>query len=246
VPRPLVIFGVAFVSTLLGSMSGGSASLLTTPSWLALGFPLATAVGADKIAGTVWTLFGAANYLERRSVDGRLVAGMIVSGVIGAAVGTRITTMVDPGPLKRVVGALILGAVGLVVARPRVGTAEGPPRLSRRTVSVAAFPFGVYEGLLGSGNSIAVSLLIATGRGVDLLTALGHYYLVAAAWCGFAAAAYWAAGAQRLELALPATAGAIAGGYLGSRIGSRRGLGFVRAVFVVAGVALGVKLLGGW
>jgi uncharacterized membrane protein YfcA len=246
VPRPLVIFGIAFVSTLIGAMSGGSASLLMTPSWLALGFPLATAVAADKVAGTVWTLVGAANYLERRTLDRRLIAGMIVVGVVGAAVGTRITMLVDPGPLKRVVGALILGAVLLVVARPRVGTGNHPPRLSRRAMSVAAFPFGVYEGLLGSGNSIAVSLLVSAGRGVDLLTALGHYYLVAAAWCGFAAAAYWAAGAQRLELAVPATAGAIAGGYLGSRIGSRRGLGFVRALFVVAGIVLGVKLLLGW
>jgi uncharacterized membrane protein YfcA len=246
VPRPLLIFGIAFVSTLVGSMSGGSSSLLMTPSWLALGFPLATAVGADKIAGTAWTLFGAANYLRHRPVDGRLLGGMIVSGVLGAAIGTRITLVVDPTWLKRVVGGLILGAVLLVAARPRLGAREGPPRLSRSAMSVAAFPFGIYEGLLGSGNSIAVTVLISVGRGVDLLTALGHYYLVAAAWCGFAAAVYWAAGAQRLELAVPATAGAIIGGYLGSRIGSRQGVGFVRAIFVIAGVVLGIKLLGGW
>jgi uncharacterized membrane protein YfcA len=35
----------------------------------------------------------------------------------------------------------------------------------------------------------------------------------------------------------------MAGGYLGSRIGSRQGVGFVRVVFVLAGLGLGLKLL---
>jgi uncharacterized membrane protein YfcA len=239
------VFGVAFASTLLGSMSGGSSSLLTTPSWLALGFPLPTAVGADKIAGTVWTLLGARNYLRDRAVDAKLVAGMIAVGVVGAFFGTLVTTAVDPAVLRRVVGGLIVGAVILVLARPAVGRVERPARLSRAAMSAAALPFGFYEGLLGSGNSIAMTLLLAGGRGFDLLSALGHYYLIAAAWCGFAAAAYFFHGDQRAALAVPAALGAMAGGYLGSRIGSRQGVGFVRVVFVLAGLGLGLKLLMG-
>jgi uncharacterized membrane protein YfcA len=57
---------------------------------------------------------------------------------------------------------------------------------------------------------------------------------------------YWAHGDQRLALALPATLGALGGGYLGSRIGSRRGVGFLRVVFVLVGVLLGTKLMLGW
>ena len=47
----------------------GEASAITTPAWLALGVPLPAAVATDKLAGAVWTLFGARNYLRRRIVD---------------------------------------------------------------------------------------------------------------------------------------------------------------------------------
>jgi uncharacterized protein len=244
--QPALVFGIAFGSTLLSSMTGGSSSLLTTPSWLALGFPLPTAVGADKVAGTMWTLLGARNYLGAKPPDRRLIGGMIGVGVVGAYLGTLVTSSVDPAPLKRIVGGFILLAVLLVVLRPGVGTVARPPRVSRATMHAAAFPLGFYEGLLGSGNSIAVTLLLAGGRGLDLRAALGHYYLIAAAWCGFAATAYFLHGDQRLGLALPATLGAMAGGYLGSRVGSRRSVGFLRHLFVLAGVVLGTKLLLGY
>ena len=226
-------------------MSGGSSSLLTIPSWLALGFPLPVAVGADKVAGTAWTLLGARNYLAAKPIDLRLIAGMVIVGVVGAYLGTRVTTSVDPAILTRLVGGFILLAVLAVAWRPQIGSEQRPARFSRGWMNAAALPLGFYEGLLGSGNSIAVTLLLVTGRGFDLLSALGHYYAIAAAWGGFAAAAYYFHGDQRLVLAVPAALGAMGGGYLGSRIGSRRGLKFVRVVFILAGLVLGMKLVAG-
>jgi uncharacterized protein len=242
-PRALVIAAIAFTGTMLGSLSGGSTSLLTTPSWVALGFPLPAAIGADKIAGAFWTLLGSRNYLRRSAPDRRLALGMVIFGLGGVVLGTLATANLPPGPLQRVVGGIIVAVVIVVALRPRLGVEAGPPRLSRRATVAASVPFGFYEGLLGSGNSIFVTLLLAGGRGLDLPRALGHYYLVASAWCAVAAISYAAQGFFEPRLAVPATLGAIAGGYLGSRIGARRGAPFVKVVFVLAGVILGGKLL---
>lgn len=244
--RPTLVFAIAFASTMLGSVSGGSSSLLTTPAWLALGYPLPIAVASDKLAGALWTVVGARNYLRDRTVDRGLVLGLAAAGIGGAYVGVRATMALDPALLARVVGAIIIVVVLLVAARPRFGTRTGPERLRRRSVIVAALPLGFYEGLLGSGNSIFTSLLLVGGRGFDLLQALGHYYLIASVWCGFSAAVYWSRGFFEPALALPAAAGAIAGGYLGSKVGNRYGVRVVRGIFVVAGLVLGSKLLLGW
>jgi len=241
--RAALIFVIAFVATLLGSMSGGSSSILMTPSWVALGFPLPVAVAADKAAGAVWTLLGSRNYLRGRPIDRPLLGAMVAVGIVGAFFGTRVMGSVRPDLLKRVVGGLILLMVGVVTLRPHIGAAAAPPRLGRGVVAAAALPLGFYEGLLGSGNSILASLLFSVGRGFDLLASLGHYYILAAAWCAFAAAAYWSQGHMDLTLAAPVTLGALGGGYLGSRIASARGVGFVRGIFVVAGVILALKLL---
>src|SRR5439155_14041666 len=129
--RFLLVFLIAFGATLLGSLSGGSVSLLTTPSWLALGVPLPTAVACDKVAGAFWTALGSRNYLRHRDVDWRMLLGMGAIGLAGAWLGTRVTVSVDPVRLKRVVGALILLAVLAVAIQPQLGLAPRPPRVSR-------------------------------------------------------------------------------------------------------------------
>ncbi|NOT10075.1 MAG: sulfite exporter TauE/SafE family protein [Gemmatimonadales bacterium] len=244
--KPLLVLGIAFGASLLGSMSGGSSSALTTPAWLAMGVPLPTAVATDKVAGALWTLLGARNCLRRRTVDWPLIVGMAALGLAGAWFGTDITVRLDPEVLKRGVGAAILMLIAVMLARPVLGREPGPARLSRPVVAAAAVPLGLYEGMLGSGNSLIATLLFCTGRGYDLIAALGHYYLLAFAWCALAAAAYISRGYYDVALMIPATIGSCAGGFLGSRIASERGTAFVRGLFVLSGTALGVKLLMGW
>lgn len=241
--RELLVLLIAFGAALLGSMSGGSASALTTPAWLAMGVPLPTAVATDKLAGACWTLLGARNFLARRSVDWRLLAGMTVLGLAGAWFGALVTVKLDPELLKRVVGGAILLLVVVLLLRPRLGAMPGPVRLSRPATGIFALPLGFYEGMLGAGNSLVATLLLCWGRGHDLIGALGHYYVLAFSWCALAAASYIGHGYADVALMVPATAGSCAGGYLGSRIASERGTGFVRGLFVVVGSALGLKLL---
>lgn len=241
--RELLVLFIAFGAALLGSMSGGSASALTTPAWLAMGVPLPTAVATDKLAGACWTLLGARNFLARRSVDWRLLAGMTVLGLVGAWFGALVTVKLDPELLKRVVGGAILLLVVVLLLRPRLGAKAGPARLSRPATGIFALPLGFYEGMLGAGNSLVATLLLCWGRGHDLIGALGHYYVLAFSWCALAAASYIGHGYADVALMVPATAGSCAGGYLGSRIASERGTGFVRGLFVVVGSALGLKLL---
>ena len=87
---------IAFGAALLGGMSGGSASAITTPAWLAMGVPLPTAVATDKLAGACWTLLGARNFLRDRPVDWPLIGGMTALGLLGAWFGIRVTLGVDP------------------------------------------------------------------------------------------------------------------------------------------------------
>jgi uncharacterized membrane protein YfcA len=243
VTRALLVLGIAFLAALLGGVSGGSASAITTPAWLALGVPLPTAVATDKLAGACWTLLGARNYLRHREIDCPLLLGMGLLGLAGAWFGTLATVRLDPALLKPVVGGIILVLLAAMLLRPLLGVEPGTPRLGRRAVVAAALPMGFYEGLLGSGNSLVATLLFCWGRGYDLLRALGHYYVLAFAWCALAAVSYLARGFGDAALMLPATFGSCAGGYLGSHLASRQGSGFVRGLFVLVGAVLGVKLL---
>ncbi len=239
---PPLVIAIAFGASLLAALSGGSSSMITTPAWVALGASLPVAVAADKIAGTFWTLAAARAYLTRQVVDRPLLLLMGLAGVAGAAAGAFLATTVNEGILRRGAGALLLGALALTL-RPRPAPAGEPRTAGSAGPAVFGFPLGVSEGLLGSGNAILTSAVLMRSRGWELLTALGHYYALAAAWCALAAVVYLARGAFDPLLALYATIGSVAGGFLGARLGRTRGSAFLKPFFIVAGVVLAGRLL---
>jgi uncharacterized membrane protein YfcA len=237
------VFAIAFGATLVASMSGGSASLVTTPAWLFLGVPLPVAIGSDKVAGAFWTLPTARNYLRGRAPDWRLLVPMGVLGLAGAFAGTRVAVGMDPRVLRPAVGAMLLGLVAVAAFARPVGREECPPRMGRGWAALLGVPLGFYEGLLGSGNNVVTSFALCGTRGMGLLRALGHYYVLAFAWCTFAAAVYARGGWFDARLAVPSVLGSVVGGYAGSALGSRAGHRLVRLLFLATGAAFGLRLL---
>ena len=242
----LLVFSVAFLASLLSSMSGAGAAMLTTPVWLFLGYPLPVAIASNQLNGAAWTLIAARNYLKGGTVDWALIRIMIFFGLAGAYVGTTIVRGVDAHLLQRVIGMIIIGLVVVVAFNPALGRTESAPILSRRMTGVLAFPLGAYESFFGSGNGLFTSILLSKARGLPLLTALGYYYLISFFWNSFAVFVYSSAGLADSRLMVPSTAGSVLGAYIGSRVGRRKGYDLVRALFLAAGGVLGLKLASGW
>jgi uncharacterized membrane protein YfcA len=238
----LIVLAVAFLASLLSSMSGAGASMLTTPVWISLGFPLPVAIASNQLNGAAWTLIAARNYLKGRTVDWTLIRIMIFWGLTGAYAGTFIVRAVDAHLLQRVIGTIIIALVVVVAFNPALGRTETTPILSRRVTGVLAFPLGVYESFFGSGNGLFTSLMLSRTRGMPLLNALGSYYVLAFFWNCFAVSVYSAAGLADSSLMVPSTVGSILGAYIGSRIGRRKGHDLVRALFVLLGGVLGGKM----
>lgn len=217
--------------------------MITTPVWLMLGFPLPTAIASNTVGGTVWTLIAARNYLRGHALDWRLLSGLVICGLFGAFIGTRVIIYCNPKNLQMIIGAIILSQVLLAYFRKDFGLDEKPARLSRTMTSLAGFPLGFYEAFFGSGNGIFTSAVLINARGFKLLQALGYYYVMAFAWCIFAATLYISGGNWSLQLMVPAAIASIAGASIGSHIGMKKGARFVRTAFITVGGILGLKLL---
>jgi uncharacterized protein len=242
----LLIFSVGFLASLLSSMSGAGSAMLSTPVWLSLGFPLPVAIASNQLNGAAWTLIAARNYLKGKVLDWPLLRLMACCGLAGAWAGTVIVRHFDPHLLQRVIGVIIGGLVVVVWLNPSLGRYEREPALSRPLTGLLAFPLGVYESFFGSGNGLFTSFLLSRTRGFPLLTALGYYYLLAFTWNCFAVALYSSAGYADARLMIPSTLGSMLGAAIGSRLGRDRGYGLVRALFLVLGGVLGLKLALGW
>lgn len=242
----LIIFSVAFLASLLSSMSGAGSAMLATPVWLALGFPLPVAIASNQMNGAAWTLIAARNYLKGRVLDWPLIRAMVGFGLAGAWGGTVIVRSINGHSLQRSIGVIIICLVAVVAINPALGRREAEPGIPRWLTGVLALPLGCYESFFGSGNGLFTSFLLSKARGFTLLTALGYYYLLAFTWNCFAVAIYSSAGIADGRLMLPSTAGSVLGAFFGSRLGRRKGHGLVRGVFLTLGAALGMKLALGW
>lgn len=238
-----IVCSVAFLASLLSSMSGAGAAMLTTPVWLSLGFPLPVAIASNQMNGAAWTLIAARNYLKGKTLDWCLIRLMVCFGLTGAYAGTVIVRSMDAHMLQRIIGMIIICLVVVVACKPSLGKSESEPCLSRWMTGMLAFPLGIYESFFGSGNGLFTSIFLTKTRGLNLLTALGYYYVVAFTWTCFAVSLYMTAGYGDSRLMVPSTVGSVLGAALGSRIGRRKGYGLVRVLFLSIGGLLGVKLV---
>ncbi|MBK9620970.1 MAG: sulfite exporter TauE/SafE family protein [Candidatus Obscuribacter sp.] len=65
----LLITFVAFIATMMSSICGAGSSLITTPVWLMLGYPLPVAIASNTVSGSFWTLVAARNFLRGHEID---------------------------------------------------------------------------------------------------------------------------------------------------------------------------------
>lgn len=220
--------------------------MISTPFWLMMGFPLPVAMATNTLAGAMWTLVAARNYLRGHEVDWRLVASMAACGLVGAFFGAQVVMLSDPKNMQRIIGVIILTLVGYTFFKKEFGVEKKEPSTSRLITSLAGFPLGFYESFFGSGNSLITSAILTKTRGFKLIEALGYSYVMSFFWCLFASFMYGSGGNWKLVLIVPSVIGAVCGAYLGSRIGAKKGTKFVKTLFVAIGTILGTKLLLGY
>lgn len=239
----LFISVTAFVATLLSSMSGGGSSMITTPIYLMLGFPLPVAIATNDVSGAAWSMAAARNYLRGHKIDFKLVTGLLTFGFAGAFAGTQVIMRSKPENIERVIGVIIILLVIFTYTQRKFGLEEKPPRANRLIASLLGIPLGFYEAFFGAGNGIFTSSALSATRGFRILEALGYYYVVASLWCTFAATIYISNGHWDLKLMIPSLVGSFIGGSIGSRIGRKQGAVFVKTISIIVGTVLGLKLI---
>ncbi|MDZ4227208.1 MAG: sulfite exporter TauE/SafE family protein, partial [Patescibacteria group bacterium] len=171
-----IVFTVAFIATLLSSMSGGGTGIIIYPVFLSMGmsYPLVSATAS--IMSGFWVLPASRNYLKGRSVDWAFIVFFSLIGLLGAYLAVLLITSINQRALEIGVGVLILFLVAYTYFRKEFGLTEH--RVYSRLRQMLAYPFallsGFYEIVFGAGNGIAVTMLTLYTKGFDFIDGLGH------------------------------------------------------------------------
>lgn len=243
----VVLFLVALAANTLSALAGGGAGLLQLPVLLMMGLPFPVALATHKIASVALGAGATARHLRSGHFNWRFATFVLVCGLPGVLVGTRVILAVPDNWAELVLGVLTLGVGVYSWRRPELGqVAERRHRDAPGLVAGGAglFLIGMLNGSLTSGTGLFVTLWLVRWFGLDYTRAVSYtLVLVGLLWNGLGALMLSLQAPVKWEWLPPLLAGSLVGGYMGAHWALLKGNGTVKVAFEMLTIGVGLKLI---
>jgi uncharacterized protein len=242
--KDLLLLGASAVAGVVGS-AGGTASLISYPALLAVGFPPLAANVTNSIALVgAWPGSALASRPELRDQGPRLLRWAPIV-VAGSALGAWLLLATPARAFGRVVPFLLAFAALVLLFQPQVSAwlARHPAVGSHRfllpggLIAVAA-----YDGYWGAGAGVMTLalLMITTGQGLAGSNALKNMILgIADVTCCAVFIAFWHVDWAAVA---PMAVGFLIGSMIGPALTRRLPANVLRIIAALAGLGLAIRL----
>ena len=243
----LAILAVGLAAGTLNTIVG-SGSLITFPTLLALGYSPVVANVSNTVGLVPGSISGAVGY--RRELEGQQPRLRVlgVASLTGGLTGAVLLLALPASDFRNVFPVLILVACLLVALQPRLARRRAAGRGATQprggpVLFASVFATGVYGGYFGAAQGVILIALLGIFLDDTLQRLNGLKNVLAALVNGIAALLFIVFADVAWAPAGLLAAGAVAGGQLGATLGRRIPPGWLRAVIVVVGVTVAVRLL---
>lgn len=250
---PLEALGVFLAGIGAGTINTvvGSGTLITFPVLLAVGLPPVTANVSNTLGLVPGAVTGAVGYRRELSGQRRRVVVLSVASAVGGLAGAVLLLTLPATAFKAIVPVLIVVALVLVVAQPRLsrrlaagrGTGAGRRTAVTPVLWGLVLLTGVYGGYFGAAQGVLLVAIMAVALDEELQRINATKNVLSAVVNTAAAAVF--VGTAHVDWAAVGlvAAGATIGGVLGARVGRQLSPAVLRALIVVVGLAAIAKLL---
>ncbi len=240
----IILFFSGFVAGFFDSVVGGS-GVITLPALLWAGLAPHTALGTNKLASTCASSVSSATYLRAGRIEKRLLLVMAPATFVGALVGSWVVLGVNQRYLQVVIFVAIVVIATFTVLRRNIGATNRYPGLHVGTAVrglTVALALGFYDGFVGPGTGSFLLFTFATVFGFDFVMAAGNGRVLNLTSNAAALLVFALRGKVAYAIGLPMGVGMLLGARIGSRMAIRRGVPFIRPLFVVVAIVLAVKM----
>ncbi|WP_400190544.1 sulfite exporter TauE/SafE family protein [Hymenobacter sp. B81] len=238
----------AFLAGFIDSIVGGG-GLIQLPAMLLLlpGVPVPTVLGTGKVSSLAGTSAAFLRYAGQVPIRWPAVGSAAVAAGIFSFLGARVVSLLPSELLRPLVLGLLVVIAVYTFWRKDFGSIHAPRLPARREPLYGALVgllLGFYDGFFGPGTGSFLLFAFVGLFGYDFLSASASAKLVNMA-TNLASLLFFAYSGQILwYVALPMAACNMLGSTLGARLAVRRGVGFVRVLFLLVVGAIILKL--GW
>lgn len=238
----LAVTGVAV--GFLNVMAGGG-SLISMPILIFLGLEPAMANGTNRVAILIQNVTAVSSFRSHGYSEMGRSLGLALCTVPGAVAGAFAAVVIDPVLFKRILGAVLVGAV-ILILRKRSTSEHSKGDTSHPVLAhLAMVGVGFWGGFLQAGVGFLIMPVLYQLLRLDLVRVnmhkvfiVGIYTVPALAVFALQGKVWWLGG---FALAV----GNAVGAWIATRVTMTHGEGAVRVVFVAAVIAMGFKLVFG-
>jgi len=240
---------ISLVANIFSAFAGGGAGLLQFPVLIFLGLPFGVALATHKIASVALGVGATIRNLREGSLQPRLTLFIVSFGIPGVVIGASVILFVPDRSAEIALGLLTVGLGLYSVFKPGLGQSVTQTTQSLGHYwlgGVVLFCIGILNGSLTSGTGLFVTLWLVRWFGLDYKTAVAHtLVLVGLFWNGSGAITLGLIGEIRWDWLPALLLGSLVGGYIGAHLAITRGNRWIKRVFEVITLAVGLKLVVG-
>lgn len=186
----LVLAG--FVAGTVDAISGGG-GLISVPALILGGYPVAIALGTNKLQASIGTASAAYHYYEKGLLEIEPVIKGLIFGFIGASLGTITAVFIHPLFFEKFIPLAMFAILLYVIFSPQLGLQDTHARLkANHFYMLFGFGLGFYDGFFGpaTGTFWIFSLVFFLGFNLARASAFAKIFnlksnLIALAWFAF-------------------------------------------------------------
>ncbi len=241
------LFVIAVISNCLSALAGGGAGLIQLPLIIFMGLPFPVALATHKVASVALGIGATLRHIKSSKLQKSISLVIIASGIPGVIIGANAILLVPAEWAKSALGLLTIAIAIYSYYKPELGQQYIEKNRDAKGIIYGAagiFGFGFLNGSLTSGTGLLVTLWLIRWFGFDYKLAIAHtLVLVGLFWNSTGAITL---GLQQ-EIAwswIPALiTGSLIGGFAGAHLSIIKGNLFIKRIFEITSIAVGVKLL---
>ena len=204
-------------------------------------------LGINKFSSINGTVAATITYLRKIPLDKKVALPATLATFLASGLGAYLVTFLPEEMARPIIIAMLAAVLAYTWTKKGFGEKVEEPPLQRKHVTLAIFaiaiPIGFYDGFLGPGTGGFFIFAIVQLLSWNMLKAAAFSKLLNAA-TNLAALLFFAFNGHMLwDVALPMGLFNIAGGVLGSRLALKRGVHFIRKIFLLVTTLLLAKML---
>ncbi len=243
----ILLFFISLAANVFSAFSGGGAGLLQFPALIFLGLPFGIALATHKVASVALGVGATLRHLKERSLERRFALFILAAGLPGVILGAAFILRVPDRWAQLALGLLTVGLGVYSYLHKQLGLEHLPRNRHARGYAfggLGLFAIGVLNGSLTSGTGLFCTLWLVRWFGLDYRRAVAYtLVLVGVFWNGAGAVTLGWLGDIRWSWVPVLLAGSLIGGYLGAHWSIVKGNRWIKRVFELVTVLVGLKLI---